>query len=53
MTGKELILALADFDDDLPVWYDYDGGFSTMPIDKVTLEHQYYDDERGKGVVIY
>ena len=33
--------------------YDYDGRFSTMPIDDVYTSNEYYDEDRKEVVVLY
>lgn len=53
MTVKELIEKLKEFDENIEVQYDYDGKFSTFPIDKVSVENEYYDKTRKEVVVIY
>lgn len=53
MKVKELIKKLKEFDENMEVQYDYDGQFSTMPIDRVSVENEYYKKDRKKVVVLY
>lgn len=53
MLVSELIKKLEKLPQDMEVVYDYDGGYSTLSIDKVTIEHEYYDTDRNKVAVIY
>lgn len=53
MKVKELIEELQKFDENMEVQYDYDGQFSTMSIDKVSVENEGYDETRKEVVVIY
>lgn len=53
MTVKELIEKLKEFDENMEVQYDFDGEYSTFPIDKVSVENEYYEKDRKKVVVLY
>ena len=53
MKVKELIEELKKFDEELEVQYDYDGRFSTMPIDDVSIQNEYYLADRKEVVVLY
>ena len=53
MTVKELIEELKKFDEELEVQYDYDGQYSTMPIDEIFIENEHYIDSRKEVVVLY
>ncbi|MDN6100837.1 MAG: hypothetical protein L0L22_03905 [Staphylococcus equorum] len=53
MKVKELIKELEKFDEEMEVQYDYDGRFSTMPIDDVYTSNEYYDEDRKGVVVLY
>lgn len=53
MKVKELIEELKKFDGELEVQYDYDGQYSTMAIDEVTIQNEYYEIDRKKVVVLY
>lgn len=53
MKVKELIEELKKFDGELEVQYDYEGQYSTMPIDEVAIQNEYYEKDRKKVVVLY
>ena len=53
MKVKELIEKLKEFDENMEVQYDYDGQFSTMPIDEVSIQNEYYIDSRKEVVVLF
>lgn len=53
MKVKELIEELKKFDENMEVQYDYDGRFSTMTIDEVYIQNEYYIDSRKEVVVLY
>lgn len=53
MLVSELIKKLEKLPQDMEVVYDYDGGYSTLPIDTVTVEHEFYDIDNDKVVVIH
>lgn len=53
MKVKELIEELQKFDENMEVQYDYDGQFSTMPIDEVSVKNEYYDETRKEVVIIF
>ena len=53
MKVKELIEQLKKFDENMKVQYDYDGQLSTMPIDEVSIQNEYYIDSRKEVVVLY
>lgn len=53
MKVKELIEELKKFDENMEVQYDYDGQFSTMPIDVVSIKNEYYEKNRKEVVVLY
>lgn len=53
MKVKELIEELKKFDENMEVQYDFDGEYSTFPIEKVSVENEYYEKDRKEVVVIY
>ena len=53
MKVKESIEELKKFDENMEIQYDYDGQFSTMPIDEVSIQNEYYDNNRKEVVVLY
>lgn len=53
MKVKELIEELKKFDENMEVQYDYDGQFSTMPIEEVSIQNEYYINSRKEVVVLY
>lgn len=53
MKVKELIELLKKFDEEMEVQYDYEGHYSTVPIDEVSIEYEQYESDRNKIVVIY
>lgn len=53
MKVKELIEELKKFDENMEVQYDYDEEYSTVPIDEVSIQNEYYTDNRKEVVVLY
>lgn len=52
MKVKELIEELKKFDEELEVQYDYDMEYSTIYIDKISVENEGYNKDNKKIVVI-
>jgi hypothetical protein len=53
MKVKELIEELKKFDENTEVQYDYDCGYQTVYIEKVSLEHEDYTKDKKEVVVLY
>ena len=53
MKVKELIEELEKFDENMEVQYDYEGGYQTVYIEKVSLEHKDYNEDEEKIVTLY
>lgn len=53
MKVKELIEELKKFDENMEVQYDYDGQYSTISIDEITIQNEQYEDDRKEIVVLY
>ena len=53
MKVKELIEELKKFDENMEVQYDYDGKYSTIPIEDVTIQNEQYENDRKEVVVLY
>lgn len=53
MKVKELIEKLEKFDGELEVQYDYDGQYSTMPIDEISIQNEHYIDSKKEVVVLF
>ena len=53
MKVKELIEELKKFDENMEVQFDYEGGYQTIPIDEVELNHEDYVKDKKEIVVLY
>jgi hypothetical protein len=52
MTKAELIAALAPFPDDMPVRYEYDGGYDYYSVEKVCLHTEETRPEYGTFICL-
>lgn len=52
MKVKELIKELENQPQDMEVCFDYDDGYSTGEIDKISIENKWYTEDCEKVVVL-